>query len=92
MKIYLDYTLALKEEAIVDRKEYMTKYLAKNGELLKGAPLLINIEGTCVLASKLVDLTKSKFHKEKVNEYLVSLKQKDPNVFLPKDLTFAWRR
>ena len=92
MTVYLDYTLALREEAIVDRKEYMAKYMAKNGELLKGAPLLINIEGTCVLASKLVDLTKFKSCKEKVNEYLVNLKQKDPNVFLPKDLTFTWRR
>ncbi len=102
MTIYLDYYKA----KLVDRGKFMEKYnLEKvdvNGvpfrviqpyKLLVGAPLLLNVEGSCIKVNDVMDLIVNRNQRTlaAVNRWLAELK--DPsNVCDGVILDFKWKR
>ena len=88
MIIYLDYYKA----NIVDLKEYYETYDSNRQTyaLLKGAPLLVNVQGSYIKANDLPNLVVNKRFVIVVNQWLLSLRspiEKDG-----KPLDFRWRK
>jgi hypothetical protein len=88
MTIYLDYYRA----KIVDLNEYYNKYDSNRTtySLLKGAPLLVNVEGSYIDANALPNLVCNKRFVIIVNQYLLELR--NPIDKSKSTLNFKWRR
>lgn len=88
MVIYLDYYKA----KIVDLKEYYETYDSNRQTyaMLKGAPLLVNVQGSYVKANDLPNLVVNKRFVIIVNQWLLELR--NPIEKDGKALDFRWRR
>ena len=58
--------------------------------MLKGTPILINIEGTLVEAITLPEILKNRRDADEVNKFVSCLKQSKPEINLPSQLHFKW--
>ena len=89
MTIYLDYYKARK----VDLKAYYETYdnNRQTYKLLKGAPLLVNVQGSYVEANDLPKLVCNKRNAIIVNQWLLELKNPtDTDCYTV--LNFVWRK
>jgi hypothetical protein len=93
--IYLLYRKAYP----IDRKEFMEKYSntaqskfasSATYTMLKGTPILINIEGTLIEATTLPEILKNRRDADEVNKFVSCLKQNKPEINLPSQLQFRW--
>lgn len=85
----------------IDRKEFMAKYSCVTQSkfassatytMLKGTPILINIEGTLIEAITLPEILKNRRDAEDVNRFVSCLKADKPDLSLPSQLQFRWSR
>jgi len=83
----------------IDRKEFMEKYSnttqskftsSATYTMLKGTPILINIEGTLIDTITLLEILKNRRDTEEVNKFVSCLKQSKPEINLPSQLHFKW--
>lgn len=90
MTVYLNMYKANK----VDLKEHNQMYDGSNlsYKLLQGAPLLINVEGSYINANDLPNLVVNKSQLFAVNQWLIELKNPQPNTKHSVMLNFRWRR
>lgn len=87
MTIYLRY----KHDKVVDREKYLSTYSASTGyKMLKGCPLLVNVEGSYVKANDIPSLLVSRKYAKQVMDWLQELKN-PPNVG-GIIMEFKWRR
>ena len=93
--IYLLYNKAKP----IDRKAFMAKFTcndnskyayAQTYKMLVGTPILVNVEGTLIEASTLLDIIKNKRDYNIVNGYIASLKSSEYR--LPRQIKFKWSR
>lgn len=92
--IYLDWTKAKTCDKIVSRQEWQKKYsVHKSGyfntqpyKMLTGTPLLLNIDGTCILADDVPFLCKFKKDVWKANRCISSIKSNNYNYVME----FKW--
>lgn len=82
-KVYLNYSEALERGSIVDYKEYMQQYDSGDNkmELLKGSPLIINVEGTYIYYEDLPYLVD-----KKMRLFTVSIHNQE------RHIEYLWRR
>lgn len=83
----------------IDRKEFMAKYSCITQSkfastaaytMLKGTPILINVEGTLIEAITLPEILKNRSDAEDVNRFVSCLKSDKPDLSLPSQLKFRW--
>ena len=83
----------------IDRKEFMEKYSnttqskfasSSTYTMLKGTPILINIEGTLIEAITLPDILKNRHDADEVNKFVSCIKSNKPELSLPSQLQFKW--
>lgn len=88
MTIYLDYYKA----KIVDRFKFYNTYSSNTGgyKLLKGSPLLVNVEGSYIRANDIPELLVSRKYAKQVNDWLAELKE--PTNVGGIIIDFRWRR
>ena len=84
MKILLDREKIKK----VDLKKYYDKYSGNGYKILKGAPMIINIEGTYVYINDLPKAVHNKKFSFFANQYVVNLKIG----YIPDLVIFKWYR
>lgn len=80
--IYLKY----KKEYVVDRENFINTYSGPIN-MLKGAPLLFNVEGTYINIEHLVDIAPLS-ERHTVSLFVTCIR----NAILPKFIEFKWRR
>lgn len=82
-KVYLNYSEAVKRNSIVDIKEYYKQYDADNDkqELLKGSPLIINVEGTYIYYEDIPYLVD-----KKMKLFAIAIHDQE------KHIEYLWRR
>lgn len=87
MIIYLDYYKAKK----IDLKDYYRNYDNTNFsyKLLKGAPILVNVQGSYVEANDIPKLVVNKHFRFIVNQWVMELRNPQPN--RSSTLTFKWK-
>lgn len=90
MIIKLNLDKALREGFIVDRNKFFDEYDSnrQSYNLLKGAPLLISVEGTYVYVNNLPNLVVNKYQGFIVNQWVSNVTKG----ITPKFITFVWRR
>lgn len=83
VKVYLNYSEAVKRNSIVDYKEYMGQYDSNTDkqELLKGSPLIINVEGTYIYYEDLPYLCD-----KEMRLFVISIHDQE------KHIEYLWRR
>lgn len=83
VKVYLNYSEAVKRNSIVDIKEYYKQYDADTDkqELLKGSPLIINVEGTYIYYEDIPYLVD-----KKMKLFAISIHDQE------KHIEYLWRR
>ena len=83
----------------VDRKEFMAKYScvtqskfasSATYSMMKGTPILVNVEGTLIEADTLPEILKNRHNAEDVNKFMSCIKSDRPNAGLPSQLQFRW--
>lgn len=83
----------------IDRKEFMEKYSnttqskfasSATYTMLKGTPILINIEGTLVEAITLPEILKNRHDADEVNKFVSCIGSNKPELSLPSQLHFRW--
>ena len=91
MTIYLDYYKA----KLVDRFKFYNTYSSNTGgyKLLKGAPLLVSVEGRLIDSSSIMDLVVNRNQRvlSALNRWLIDLRMPS-NVIDGEILDFRWRR
>lgn len=90
MTIYLDYYKANK----VDLKEHYENYdnNRQTYNLLKGAPLLVNVQGSYINVNDLPNLIVNKRFVPIVNQWLIELRNPQPQSNHCTILNFKWRK
>lgn len=83
----------------IDRKEFMAKYSntaqskfapSATYSMMKGTPILVNVEGTLIEADTLPEILKNRYNAEDVNKFMSCIKSDRPNAGLPSQLQFRW--
>ncbi len=91
MVVLLNRRKAVKLGSIVDRETTLERYdnTDKYVTLLKGMPLLVNVDGSYVKAYDIPQLLHNKEQSVKVNDWLSELKRP---IGLGSPVTFMWVR
>lgn len=91
MNVYLDYYKAKP----VDRCKFFNTYSSNTGgyKLLQGSPLLVNVEGTLIDSSTIMDLVVNRNQRvlSALNRWLTDLKMPS-NVCGGEILNFRWKK